>query len=203
MSITRTMIPPEEMKYFHDNQIPQKTIPQCPDISMVLKRKVCVLFEPNNARPQDIFFFLIGSHKFVGRKLVSKLSIEEKITGTKCSRITAEMILGIAAGEQLTDEGIILFYRPLQTAEKLGIFNQLKVRLTTEISFPYPYFNEKKREDISPNDFWDVSEEQVDNLNWGEAHIRAYTHELLKKFDLTGKILYDPACSTEIGRAVV
>ena len=106
------------------------------------------------------------------------------------------MILGVANSEQMTDQGILISFNPLENGEKLFLFDSLASNLLTEIHFPYPFLNEKREEDISPDDFWDPTSEQVESLNAGETHIREYTQKFLAKFDLRDKIIYDPACST-------
>ncbi len=186
----------KELEYYQTNQIPPATIPAPMDASCLKKRPIQFVFEAFNERPQDIFFFTLGNSKYVGRKFVSKLSLDGKITGTKCSQLTAAMILGLAKSERITDAGILLSFIPLHPDEKLFVFDSLVIQAKTEIHFPYPFLNQAKVEDVSPEEFWDPTPSQVSSLNAGEIHIREYTQAFLSKQDLTGKIIYDPACST-------
>lgn len=186
----------KELEYFKKNQIPAYTAKRSFRPTEVRQRESEIFFEAFNQRPQDIFYFTLNNTRFIGRKFLSELSIAGKITGTKDSQLTAAMILGIANSEQITDEGIIIAFHPLENGEKLFLFDSLASDLLTEIHFPYPFLNVKHEEDISPDDFWDPTTDQVDSLNAGEVHIREYTQKFLARFNLKDKIVYDPACST-------
>lgn len=185
----------KELSYYKNNNIPENTLPKMPD-QQLETRRIEIFFEPFNARPQDIFFFIYENQKFIGRKHISELSIQGRITGTKCSQIKAAMLLGIVKQERVLDKGILLAYLPIKPEEKLGIFNQLKFNVLIEIYFPYPFLNQDHKEDVSPIEFWNPSLSQVQNLNAGEDHIRKYTIHFLSRFNLKNKIIYDPACST-------
>ena len=186
----------QELHYFDTSRIARDTIAQAPIMAEVSKRTIEIYFEAFSARPQDIFFFSMELYKFVGRKSLSTLSLEQKITGTKCSRITADMILGVVCRDQITDQGVILSFKPLRACEKLGIFNALKQNPLTDLYFPYPFLNAQNVEDVSPDEFWVPTPEQVSSLNAGEEHIRRYTQNILQRFNLTNMKIYDPACST-------
>lgn len=179
--------------YFSPNEYLPKEI----DFSLVQQRRSCYHFERFSNFPQNIFFFTLLGKRFIGRKTISPLKIQNKIEELNCSRIQAHMILGMALEEQMCENGINVFYAPLKSTEKLFLFNALSDDRLCNITYPYVYLSEEnKRERRSPRSGWKLNHLRAKNLGFGEKIIRDYSLQYLSKFDMTNKIVFDPACST-------
>ncbi len=193
-------IPEEELLKEIEAHSRQQIAPGTPikplNLAEINSRPAALLYERFDGRPQDIFFLDYKGVKIIGRKLVSNLYLERKILGAKCSKITAPMLLGIYEREQILSRGLQLFYRPLEDGEKLALFDALKDELTSELYFPYPYLDEHNEEAIWPVEFWNLTPDFAESLDFGEVAFRQYVIQWLSRFDLEGKVLYDPACST-------
>jgi isonocardicin synthase len=167
------------------------------DITAIMNRDTTCVYERHHYYPKDYFFFKHNGVNYFGRKTLSTLYLEGKQPYKKCNQIKATMILGLLLRHQTTEKGLVFYYKPLQNDEKVFLFMQMKANLKTDIYFPFPSFDKKLQEYVQSVDAWDpTGGELADDLNVGEAHIRDYTHELLSTYNLTGKKIYDPACST-------
>ncbi len=168
------------------------------DIEEILKREVLVFSDYDYNLPQNIF--CLNSKSFfeiVGRKIISPLWFEKKINALNCSMITAPMLLGFLKKRSKKGRKIVIEYFPFSNEEKQGIFDCLKKDLTTDILYPYSYRDFKTgSEKVSPKAGWSFSVEKKIYLGEGEKHIRKFTEKYFLNFDLNGKVVYDPACST-------
>ncbi len=165
------------------------------DMDQIDSRKTECIFERDRYYPADYFFFKYSHIEYFGRKTLSQLFLENKQQYKKCNQLTANMLVGMVSRTQISENGVMIFYKPLENPEKLFLFNYIKYNLETDIYFPFPVIKDAK-EDVQQNSAWDPSESIEDQLNAGEEHIRQYTLSFLKQFDLKGKIIFDPACST-------
>ncbi|HLB42033.1 MAG TPA: methyltransferase domain-containing protein [Gammaproteobacteria bacterium] len=166
------------------------------DLSLINSRKVECKFERHHYYPADYFFFNYTGGTFCGRKILSELFLTGKQSYKKCNQLTAPMIIGLVSRTQILEKGILIFYKPLENPEKAFLFNQLKQNPLIDLYFPFPVFNKELKEYVQTVEAWDPSETMADGLNAGEQHLRNYTMKFLSQFDLKGKKIYDPACST-------
>lgn len=163
----------------------------------VLDRPKEICLEKTWNLPQLIFYIEWKGYKYVGRKLVSKLKRDGQLYEMNCSRLTADMVLGLYITEETNDEEVKVTYCPLEDSEKLFLFDKFKATNQAYIYFPFRYLEkETKVERSSPKDGWSLDPTRAENLGIGESNLRNFTIEFLRNFDLNDKILYDPACST-------
>jgi hypothetical protein len=168
------------------------------DIDEICSRKTSIFIDRDYNLPQNIFLIKIYNGKIlIGRKIWSVLSIENKINAINCSMITAPMLLGILKRRKRKNCKIRIEYYPLNNIEKNTIFNDLKKNRKYDIYYPYKYRHFKsKKENVSPEVGWSFNPEKKEYLGYGEIHLRNYTNEYFKEYDLENKNVYDPACST-------
>jgi isonocardicin synthase len=179
-------------------KIPCNTQPEAISESHIRNRKIVKWDEPLKRYPQNIFTFTIGHQVFVGRKLISRLKLLNKLKELNCSLITASMILGISKGFETSCEAITVFYTPLTSGEKLWLFTQLKADPLNNIHHPFVHLDNKGKERCSPPSGWTFSALRAKNLGKGEKNIREATLAWLRN-DMSAtdcRIVYDPACST-------
>jgi isonocardicin synthase len=164
-------------------------------------RKSIMVNIPYVSNPQSFFFFQIGQQIILGKKYLSDLVVYQKLPGLFCSLIKAEMILGIFERDRITQDGIIVYYKPLALEEKVILFQKLIQDRTIDIWYPYTQLiGLTKEEKATPKEGWIIDEERAKLLGLGEQEIRKYTIKFLQQFTakngLKGKKIYDPACST-------
>ncbi len=168
------------------------------DIENICSRNTKVFDDRDYNLPQNIF--IIKNYKgitIVGRKLWSVLSIENKINAINCSMITAPMLLGVLKGRSRNNRKIKIEYYPFTNIEKNTIFEELKENRKFDIYYPYKYRDYiTNKEEVSPETGWSFNPAKKEYLGYGEVHLRNYTKEYFKGFDLANKNIYDPACST-------
>lgn len=162
------------------------------------QRKSQTIFEAFDENPQSIFMFNYENITVIGKKYISDATIHQNLPGIFCSKIQAPMLLGVFEREQLTQDGIIVFFKPFNISEKRFVFDALLKDRQIDIYYPYTQLlSEKKLEKTSPKDGWKFDKERSDALGLGEEELRKYTIKFLKGFSsLKGKRIFDPACST-------
>ena len=161
------------------------------------KKKIAILYQGFQDYPQSIFIFKYGNLNIVGKKYQSDLCFTNKLPGVFCSKITAPMILGIVQREQITQDGILVFYDPFTNAMKNLVFDYLISDRGIDIYYPYAQLlSEKKLEKTSPSDGWKFEGDRGEALGTGEAELRKYTIHFLRTVPTKNKIVFDPACST-------
>lgn len=165
-------------------------------VNKISRRDSACIFERHNYYPADYFFFNYEGIQYFGRKTLSKIFLDGKQPFKKCNQITDNMIIGMVLRIQYLDKGIVVFFKPLENDEKVFLFNYMKSNPKADLHFPFPVLINGLRESVQNSEAWDPGDELPDTLNVGEEHIRAYTLELMSRFDLTDKVVYDPACST-------
>src|SRR5678815_5675847 len=153
------------------------------------------IFEPFARKPFDIFFIKAAGRRFVGRKHPAVVSRSEGIETMKCCLISAEMVLGVAEREQVTESGVTVFYRPLDETAKQSLLKLVGEDPLTDLYYPYCSLL-NSTEDSSEDPYWVPTAERVEELDRGESMLREYTLQWLNRFDMTNKLVYDPACST-------
>lgn len=195
----------QEMGRYRDNLIPDDVAPRSVDWSSVCQRPVSRLEEPSDRLPQGLFFLTLGpadrSSRLVGRKTLSDKWLMNRIPELFCSLVRPDMVLGELSDQRITDHSVIIYYHPLNNAEKLQIFHDIYACQgeSAELTFPFPLLKTLTRKEFtSPPEGWEVDNVYDDMLSNGEEHIRAYTSEYLSSLELSKPRLYDPACSTGI-----
>jgi len=154
-------------------------------------------FEPFERKPHDLFFLSRGSVRLFGQKTPIKLPRISGAEERKCCLIDKSMVLGLAQREQVFQHGITVFFHPLAASERDELFRDLATDPQTDLYYPFPYFAPGSRDEhLSSPDFWKPSPERVLELDEDERPIRELIVRLLAGFDLRGKVLFDPACST-------
>jgi isonocardicin synthase len=157
-----------------------------------------IIFQAFNENPQSIFMFDYKDKKIVGKKYISDAVVYKNLPGLFCSNIQAPMLLGIFEKEQITQDGIIVYFKPFSFNEKKLIFSKLLEDRKIDIYYPYTQLlSEKKLEKTSPKDGWKFDQERSESLGLGEEELRKYTIKFLGTFSsLSKKRVFDPACST-------
>jgi thioesterase domain-containing protein/SAM-dependent methyltransferase/acyl carrier protein len=192
----------KEMVYYERTRIDSSTKPAVELIITDIKRRRAItLYENFNEAPQDIFIVKLDDRQYVGRKSLSEAKISGRVNELKDTFINASMLLGVLIDFRVTQEGVVLYYYPVNCSEKLRLYESISQSPTAEISHPFPYLTPDRKEPVCPVEFWDASEEQIKNLDNGEEKIRAYTNGILGKLypekeNRLGLKVYDPACST-------
>jgi isonocardicin synthase len=156
-------------------------------------RPLSWIFEPFDRKPFDIFFLSYAGQRLMGRKLPAVLPGRNGVEELKCCLISANMFLGVVEREQITEHGVIVFYRPLNPTEKELLIKLVKDEPLTDLYYPYPV---PKMEQNATEDYWSPTTERVQELDDGERMLREYTIEWLSRFDMKQMVVYDPACST-------
>lgn len=185
-----------ELAYYHRTTFKDvKPVTEL-NLPLIKERNTKAIFERHHYYPTDYFCFSYEDKTYFGRKTLSQLFLNGKQPYKKCNQLHAPMIIGLVLRSQVTEKGIIFFYKPLANNEKAFLFNQLKENPHIDIYFPFPVLEKSLHEHVQPLDAWDPTDEMADELNTGEEHIRSYTLQLLAKYDMKDKVVYDPACST-------
>lgn len=187
----------KEMELYYKFKISDFLNPKFTDISEVINRKIKCWIEELYNLPQNIFYIEYDNYIFVGRKLISQLKLSGKIKELNCSAISSSMILGVLNKDNKTEDKVCVYYHPLHFSEKLYIFNKIKNEKNLDLYYPFQYIDKTtKMERTSPDLGWSLNIMRVANLGAGEEFIRKYTIGFLKQFNMDGKVVYDPACST-------
>lgn len=151
------------------------------------------VFEPF-PRMHDFFFISRGATQLFGRQRpLSPWMEKPRMT----SLVDASMLLGYREREQLCGEGMAVFYRPVEGEERERLFHEIALDPLSDLYFPFPAFSRaegvERRTDPA---YWTALPERVQELDDGERPLREIAVDLLADYDLKGKVLYDPACST-------
>jgi len=200
----------DEMARYKDHLIPKDLPPKAVDWSSVSRRSLDRLEEPHDRLPQGVFFLTLKNPKetdgrklrLVGRKTVSDKWLQNLIPELFCSLVRPDMLLGLLEDLRVTEKGVSVFYRPLESAEKLQVFQGMydDGGRHAEVTFPFPLLKTVTRKEFtSPAEGWEVDDVYDDMLSNGELHIRAYVSKVfLQGLEAKNPRLYDPACSTGI-----
>ena len=164
----------------------------------IYDRKCIEFVEYDFNMPQTIFYITNNNTVILGRKTISQLYLNNQLKSINCSNITQNMLLGILKDCNYKDRKILLEYYPFTNQEKSKMFdNIVKNRKLYDIFYPFRFkYFDTNLEQTSDNLNWNVNDEIASYLSTGEKHIRNYTIEIIKKYKLNPKIVYDPACST-------
>ena len=167
------------------------------DIS-IFNRQIKVFEEYDFNMPQTIFYVENNDMIVVGRKTISDLYINHKLKSINCSKITNNMLLGILSSSSYKNRKIKIQYYPFTNREKEQYFENIKNN-TCKYDLYYPFhfkYFDSNMEQTSNNLDWKIDDEIANYLSIGEKHIRDYTINIIDKYKLKPKIVYDPACST-------
>ena len=169
------------------------------DFSNILNRNVECYVDKDFNLPQNIFFIKLPNGLILfGRKVLSVLHRNKQLTSLNCSRIDANMLIGIAKDWKYKSPNILVEFYPLDDAERQYIFDTIKCNNRINIFFPFTYRDYvTKEEKSSPKEGWHYYENLDIYLARGEKHIRKETIDFLSNEKLNMEtIIYDPACST-------
>lgn len=167
-----------------------------PRFEAVKARRPKRLTEPLDRKPYDLFFFESAGHTFVGQKFEYPHQGPEGEVLLKSAMVTPEMTLGLFEGARHTEDHIELYFRPLHTEEKEGVFREFRAA-DRELRYPYVHLStETKKERCAPASYWTPSAARAEHLNLGEQFLREHAFDVIEELRLKGGLAYDPACST-------
>lgn len=115
----------------------------------------------------------------------------------KYSLIHHDMLLGRYHSFCHHENGVSAYYWTLTDEQKAIVLQAAIKNPLSTLIFPYTFMDEDQKELVSPPEYWNVGEADVNYLDTGEEYLRAYTADILRQLDLPpNSIVYDPACST-------
>ena len=83
------------------------------------------------------------------------------------------MILGPLEDQRMREDGVVVYFRPLKSEEKLLFMKRLLEEQTLrmiEVVFPFPVLHPESRQELScPCDGWQISETLAEQLEEGEV----------------------------------
>ncbi|GAB3489791.1 class I SAM-dependent methyltransferase [Amycolatopsis cihanbeyliensis] len=152
-------------------------------------------------KPYDLFFLSVRGARLVGRKTEAAYPgpdrADRPAERLKCGLVEAHMLLGVAEREQVAEDHVAVFYRPLAEAEKAALFAEAAADPLTDLYHPYAQLGDRIREAAEAEvGGWEVTEERVRELDHAEAVLRDYVPERLAWLGFDGGLAYDAACST-------
>lgn len=189
----------KELEYYNSRIIKEYKEIDGIDYNKVSSRYTEIFQDKDFNLPQNIFFIKVSEELILfGRKILSVMHRNKELTSLNCSRIDANMIIGILKNYKYDTPNITIEYIPLNDSERLYIYNQIKKDKMIDIQFPFTYHDYyTKEEKTSPKDGWKYYENLDIYLARGEKHIRKETINFLSNERLShDTIMYDPACST-------
>ncbi len=156
-----------------------------------------VLVEPLHRHPETIFILRVGEQQVVGRKLLSPLWLDGTVTSLHGPQISPAMLLGSMIEHRLTEDRVLVFYRPYGDADRAATFARAKADATSDVTFPYPMLRGRFRREVTSDPAgWVLTPEIAARLDAGEAVFREWTRRWLADKDLNGSRIFDPGCST-------
>lgn len=175
---------------FYDNDIDENIA--------LYNRTLKTFVEYDFNMPQTIFFIISDDEIVLGRKTISELYLSHELKSINCSRIKDNMFLGILKSYTYKNRKIVLKYYPFTNSEKKQKFYDIiKNIISYDIYYPFHFKYYKTNLEQTSNDLnWKVNNKIAHYLSVGEKHLRNYTVDIIKKYNLNPKIVYDPACST-------
>lgn len=188
-----------EKEYYNQRIIRDSRLVDEIDYNDIVNREVDYYFDKDFNLPQNIFFIkLPNGFTLFGRKILSVLHRTGQLTSLNCSRIDANMLIGITKNCIYETPDINVEFYPLTDKERNYIFNSIKNDSSINIYFPFTYHDFiTKEEKGSPKEGWHYYDNLDIYLARGEKHIRKKTIDYLSHEDLNNDtIIYDPACST-------
>lgn len=186
-----------EKQLYARQKIAAGTVAKTLEFATILSRSVEIWMESLSGLPQNLFVWYGQSVVLVGRKLISERKLAGVLMELCCSGISESMILGIYQCSRETKDSVGLGFYPLEPGERIAAFNLMKADSSSEIVYPFRYISPGTgKERSSPASGWSLDVTRAANLGVGEEFIRRYTIGWLKRRDLAGKRIYDPACST-------
>lgn len=116
---------------------------------------------------------------------------------SKFSLIQCDVLLGRYHSFCHHETGVSAYYWPLTEEMKAAVWKKAISAPLSTLIFPYALMDENYKEVVTPAEFWNVGEADMQYLDVGEEYLRLYTADILGQLDLPpGPIIYDPACST-------
>ncbi|WP_216207493.1 methyltransferase domain-containing protein [Amycolatopsis aidingensis] len=153
-------------------------------------------------KPYDLFFLSVRGMRLLGRKTEAAFPGPDRpglpAERLKCGLVEAHMLLGVAEREQVAEDHVAVFYRPLAESEKAELFAEAVADPMADLYHPYAQLGDRIRAAAETEaGGWEVTEELVRELDHAESVLREYVPERLARlgFDGGGRA-YDAACST-------
>ncbi|APU15021.1 MULTISPECIES: class I SAM-dependent methyltransferase [Actinoalloteichus] len=152
-------------------------------------------------RPYDLFYLSSAGRRLVGRKTEAAYPGPDLGDGPverlKGCLVEPGMLLGIVEREQVAEDHVAVFHRPLDEAEKAALFAEAAADPLTDLYYPFAQLGDRVREAAATEEGgWEVTEEFVAELDHAESVLRDYVPQRLAELGFLGGIAYDAACST-------
>jgi isonocardicin synthase len=202
VSIVEEMFLPEQAQVarerarYEQYKISAQQVPEPLALERIKGRKIETLREPFNELPHAIYVFELEGVSYLGRKQISELKLRGELLEMNCSRLMPAMLLGVLVSTEVCQDAVTAYFHPLTPGEKLTVQAKLRRNLRSGVHFPFIFLDQEKKERCSPPAGWALDRTRAANLGIGETHLRAYTTWFLSRFNMQGKVVYDPACST-------
>ncbi|MCP3979049.1 MAG: class I SAM-dependent methyltransferase [bacterium] len=158
-----------------------------------------LIYVPFEKKPHDLFrLHLRDGRRVVGLKTAHQAHNRgDDLTPRKGCLVDESMILGVDPREQLSEDGVTVYYRPVSAAQRRALFDAAVADAMTDLHFPYPHLDRRTRRERRPApEYWTATPARVDELDGDEEVLRRYALGRLRSLDPNGKMVFDPACST-------
>lgn len=152
-------------------------------------------------KPYDLFFLSVGGTRLVGRKTEAAYPGPDRpgqpAERLKCCLVEQRMLLGVAEREQVGEDEVAVFYRPLAEAEKAALWAEAVADPMTDLYFPYAQLGDRVQAALGTEaDGWEITEERARELDHAEEVLRDYVPRRLAELGFANGVAYDAACST-------
>lgn len=152
-------------------------------------------------KPYDLFFLSVRGRRLVGRKSEAAFPgpdrADQPAERLKCCLVEPHMLLGVAEREQVGEDHVAVFYRPLAEAEKSALWAEAVTDPLTDLYYPYAQIGDRVRVAVGAEaNGWEATRERVRELDHAESVLRDYVPRRLAQLGFDGAVAYDAACST-------
>lgn len=149
-------------------------------------------------KPYDLFFLDTAGVRLVGRKTEASYPGPDRdgrpAERLKCTLIEPHMLLGVVEREQVAEDHVAVFHRPLGEEERTALFAAATADPMTDLYYPYAQLGHRVRETDTGG--WEVTDESARELDHAEEVLRDYVPDRLAELGFRGGVAYDAACST-------
>lgn len=157
------------------------------------------IYVPFEKKPHDVFrLHLADGRRLVGLKRAHPAHRRRgDLSPRKGCLVDESMIVGIEPREQLSEDGVTVYYRPVSATQRRDLFDAAVADAMTDLHFPFPHLDRRTRRERRPvADYWTATPARVEELDGDEEVLRRYALGRLRSLDPNGKTVFDPACST-------
>ncbi|MCP2330209.1 class I SAM-dependent methyltransferase [Actinoalloteichus caeruleus] len=153
-------------------------------------------------KPYDLFYLQVSGLRLVGRKTEAAYPGPDR-DGEPAERlkgclVQADMLLGVVEREQVAEDHVAVFHRPVDEAERTALFAAAVADPGAELYYPFAQLGDRVRDaaaEFDP-DGWELTEEFARELDHAESVLRDSVPDRLVELGFRGGVAYDAACST-------